>query len=205
MPWRLFLALVFVATACSVSSSVEQGATSPARQLADSDGNAIPPAPSGIATGPLAADASSALEAVWAGLGNKMEPTAVAALGDSGDVRVGWLLSDLLRFFTGAEVGDAGSDGFCAAHRYRCRWARPVPSVAHSHRLPDRLGRTGTIRVRRIQGKAIHSGRAGMAAVLRRFRCGHRLETHQLGRRVHRRPSPRYARRVSRRLYPGAR
>ncbi|MGA9597958.1 MAG: DUF3179 domain-containing (seleno)protein [Acidimicrobiia bacterium] len=113
MPRRLVILLILLVAACSSPGAIEPtSTTSPAGSRVDSDGNPIPPAPTNLATGPLSADASRALDAAWAGLGTAMDPAAVAALGGVGDVRVGWLLSDLLRFFTGDEVGDAALAAF---------------------------------------------------------------------------------------------
>jgi hypothetical protein len=79
--------------------------------MIDSDGNPIPQAPE-IAEGPLSSEATGALDAVWDALGTTIDVEHVAALGDTGDVRLAWLLSDLLRFFQGREVGTAAFDAF---------------------------------------------------------------------------------------------
>ncbi|MDE0269222.1 MAG: DUF3179 domain-containing (seleno)protein [Acidimicrobiaceae bacterium] len=69
---------------------------------------AAPKAP----TGPLEQVAVDGLEAVWAGLGTELDGTAVAGLGQSGDPRLAWILSDILRFFQVGEIRDEAVAAF---------------------------------------------------------------------------------------------
>ena len=61
-------------------------------------GYEFPPAPD-VPTGPLGQAAVDELETIWAGLTTEVDIGAIARLGLSTDARLGWALSDLLRFF----------------------------------------------------------------------------------------------------------
>jgi hypothetical protein len=52
------------------------------------------------------------LDAVFATLSSDVDVDALARLGSSGDARLGWLLSDLLRFFQRGAVADAATLAF---------------------------------------------------------------------------------------------
>ena len=57
------------------------------------------PAAPDVPAGPLGQTAAADLEIVWSALTTEVDVAAVARLGESGDPRLGWILSDLLRFF----------------------------------------------------------------------------------------------------------
>jgi hypothetical protein len=65
-----------------------------------------------VPTGPLDADTSAAVERVWEAFTAEVDPDDVTAIGASGDARLSWLLSDLLRFFQGGAVGEAAVAAF---------------------------------------------------------------------------------------------
>ena len=74
------------------------------------DGSQVPPAPS-VPDGPLHAALSEDLDFVFARIledpNVPEEEAALARIGASGDARVAWLLSDLLRFFQRGPFADA--------------------------------------------------------------------------------------------------
>ena len=72
-----------------------EAADSGHRALAD--GSRPPPAPA-VPTGPLDAALAVDLDIVFGGLRTGLDSAALARIGRSGDARVAWLLSDLLRF-----------------------------------------------------------------------------------------------------------
>ena len=111
----LVLALAILVSACSDGEAevVEPVAAPVAADLVDSDGNPIPDPPE-IMTGPLADEAIAAIDSIWSNLQRVPDPVDMAALGDSGDIRIGWLISDLLRFFQGSQAGNASFDAFVA-------------------------------------------------------------------------------------------
>lgn len=74
-------------------------------------GYVFPAAPE-VPTGPLEQVAVDGLEAVWAGLDTELDGAAVAELGRSGDPRLAWILSDLLRFFQVGEVHEEAVSAF---------------------------------------------------------------------------------------------
>lgn len=113
----LLLVLMLVAASCSAdtaepnpSSSVEATVLA-SDVLLDSEGRPIAAAPD-TPSGPLLDDTVVAVEAVWQDLSTQVDPTTVAALGDTEDARLAWLLSDLLRFFQGTAVGNAAVQAF---------------------------------------------------------------------------------------------
>jgi len=116
MPGRFVIVLVLVLVSCSLQEP-ENGAVPGSEEAGtvavklDSDGNAIPPAPP-ITSGPLAPETTAALDAIWDGLTTRIDTADVALIGASGDARLGWLLSDLVRFFPGREAGRAAFDAF---------------------------------------------------------------------------------------------
>lgn len=65
----------------------------------------FPPAPE-FPTGQLSEEATAAIDAVWIGLREGVPAELVSALGKTGDPRISWILSDLMRF-TGSEVNEA--------------------------------------------------------------------------------------------------
>ncbi len=108
--------LVLLAASCSaaepeVAESVPATAAPAVGALVDSDGNEIPPPPT-VPTGPVSAEAIGIVDTIWSGLGTTIDPAIVAAIGTTGDLRLGWLLSDLLRFFQGRQLGTAAYGAF---------------------------------------------------------------------------------------------
>ena len=79
--------------------------------LVDSVGAPIPVAPV-VVDDDLDAATIAVVEAVWEDLSSEVDPATVVALGNTGDPRLAWLLSDLLRFFQGSTVGDAAAGAF---------------------------------------------------------------------------------------------
>ncbi len=57
------------------------------------------PAAPDVPSGPLGQTGVDDLEVIWAGLTTEVDIGAIAQLGQSTDARLGWILSDLLRFF----------------------------------------------------------------------------------------------------------
>ena len=84
---------------------VERGA------LRNYRGYEFPAAPE-VPTGPLAQNAVDDLETIWSGFETEVDTAAVTRLGQSGDPRLAWILSDLLRFFYIGEVHEAAVSAF---------------------------------------------------------------------------------------------
>ena len=99
-------ALVGVLTLLAVSCS---GEAAPAAR--DSLGGTIPPAPR-VPTGPLSPSLAADLDVIFGDLGNTVDDEAIARVGESGDARAAWLLSDLLRFVHRGHVTDAAVAAF---------------------------------------------------------------------------------------------
>ena len=74
-------------------------------------GYEFPAAPE-VPAGPVAQNAVDDLETIWSGFETEVDTTAVARLGQSGDPRLAWLLSDLLRFFYVGDVHEAAVAAF---------------------------------------------------------------------------------------------
>jgi hypothetical protein len=70
------------------------------------------PAAPDVPVGPLGQSAVETLEAVWSSLTGEIDPAVVRRLGESGDPRLGWILSDLLRFFYYGDVHEAAVAAF---------------------------------------------------------------------------------------------
>ena len=75
------------------------------------DGSGIPPRPD-VPDGPLSAEVIADLDVVFSMLQTSVDLAALTRVGGSGDARVAWLLSDLLRFFQRGEVADAAVTAF---------------------------------------------------------------------------------------------
>lgn len=133
---RLALVLAVLATACSstttsttttpattelpsttttapttVPPTSEEPAGGEPSGLVDSIGNEIavaPTAPSGGLSAATAAD----VQRLWASLEVAIDREALAAVGSSGDVRLAWLMSDLLRFFQSGDIGQESIEAF---------------------------------------------------------------------------------------------
>lgn len=111
---RILLAtvLLLVATACGGGGEVVGGALPQAAGgPVDADGSAIPPAPD-VPDGPLAPEVVELLDDIFFDLSLGFTPAAVLELGESGDARLGWVLSDLLRFFQVGPQRDASVAAF---------------------------------------------------------------------------------------------
>jgi len=75
-------------------------------------GYEFPPAPD-VPTGPIDQAAVDVLEVIWAGLQlGGFDGGLVAALGNTGDARLAWILSDLLRFFYVGDIHDGAVSAF---------------------------------------------------------------------------------------------
>ena len=75
-------------------------------------GYEFPPAPD-TPTGPIDQAAVDILEVIWAGLQlGGFDGGLVAALGNTGDPRLAWILSDLLRFFYVGDIHDGAVSAF---------------------------------------------------------------------------------------------
>ena len=70
------------------------------------------PAAPDTPTGPLAQTAVDDLETIWSGFEIGVDAAAITRLGHSGDPRLAWILSDLLRFVYRGEVHDAAISAF---------------------------------------------------------------------------------------------
>jgi hypothetical protein len=104
------LVLGLVASACSSASegpttTVSEPTTSTTSSLPPSDGQlrnqfgyVFPDAPAVTATGALDPQARADLDELWESLTTSIDNRAILAVGESGDVRLTWLLSDVLRF-----------------------------------------------------------------------------------------------------------
>jgi hypothetical protein len=77
----------------------------------DSTGAPIPPAPR-VPVGPLDPAVEADLDLLLGDLGNTVDVGALSRIGDSGDPRVAWLLSDLLRFVQRGHVAQAAEQAF---------------------------------------------------------------------------------------------
>ncbi len=115
MSFRIAIILALIAVACS-GETTEPAPTTVASTPAigeqlDSDGGEIPPAPQ-APTGSVSDDTIAAIEVVWGAFTGEVDPATVEVLGASNDARLGWLLSDILRFFQGGTVGDAAAVAF---------------------------------------------------------------------------------------------
>lgn len=106
---------MLVLVSCAAPDETGPVTTSPTAgsSLIDSDGTTIPAAPE-IRTGPVTPEAMAALDSVWDALTTDIDIADIATIAESGDVRLAWHLSDLLRFFAGRRVGVAALDAFVA-------------------------------------------------------------------------------------------
>jgi hypothetical protein len=122
MRFRAVIIMGLLAAACSTEPAVSTTAPAPVSTttstveaassmvLVDSDGSELPPPPE-VPDGPLAEVATAQIEAIWSDLSG-VQPEDIEALGAIGDPRIGWLLSDLLRFYQGTAFGAAGVSAF---------------------------------------------------------------------------------------------
>jgi hypothetical protein len=91
----LLMAVLLLAAACSGGETIQ----------VDFRGSTVPPAPDAV-DGPLDAEVIADLGLVLGDLGNTVDGDAITRLGESGDVRLAWLLSDLLRFSQRGHIAD---------------------------------------------------------------------------------------------------
>lgn len=100
---RLALAVLvaLAAAACTASDPSPDAADSTDPTPASPT---FPPAPQ-VPTGPLDPDVAHDLDAVFATAPDSLDTAALARIAASGDARIGWLVSDLLRFFQGGDQG----------------------------------------------------------------------------------------------------
>ncbi len=113
------LVLGLVASACAGTSTEEATTTSTQASTATvplppSDGllrnqlgYVFPEAPDVTNTRELEPQAQMALDDLWGSLTSSVDDRAILAVGNSGDVRLAWLLSDLLRFVRSATTRQA--------------------------------------------------------------------------------------------------
>jgi hypothetical protein len=101
-----------VTTGPAGGGSVQLGPVETAR-LRNQLGYVFPDAPA-VPDGPISQQAIDDLESIWAGFRTGVDPAAITRLGQTGDARLAWVMSDLLRFFQGGEVGDASVAAFTA-------------------------------------------------------------------------------------------
>jgi hypothetical protein len=149
------LVTVLVASACTggnttasstvapaVSSTTSTGVPSPdpaADGLARNQvGYAFPEAPDVAIEGDLDPEAQSALDALWESLGPDLDTDAIAAIGQSGDIRLAWLLVDVLRFVQGGPTSDALVDAATSLMGIEVD-ADPVASRSPWQSLTDHL------------------------------------------------------------------
>ena len=97
----------------SVESDQDPALLHPAERgaLRNHLGYEFPAAPE-VPTGPLAQTAVDDLETIWSGFDIGVDPAAVTRLGQAGDPRLAWIVSDLLRFFYRGELHDAAVSAF---------------------------------------------------------------------------------------------
>jgi hypothetical protein len=101
-------ALVAAVAGCSSPPSASPTATAP---LVDAHGAPIPSTPT-VPGGPLSPSLTANLDVVFGDLGVDVDEDAIARVGESGDIRAGWLLTDLLRFTQRGHVAEAAEQAF---------------------------------------------------------------------------------------------
>ena len=111
------VAVALVAVACSSGDAGQtspepptEPTTAPAGRVL-SDGSRLPPVP-GVPDGPLPDGVAEDLDEVFATLRSGPDTDAIERIGASGDARVAWLMSDLLRFFPRGRVNEAAVAAF---------------------------------------------------------------------------------------------
>ena len=100
-------AFAVVVAACTGPSGPSAGepSTTKAGSVTTATPDAFPRAPA-VFDGPLAVDAQAALDRAWSRL-PEPDPADLETLGRSGDVRLGWLLADFMRFSFSEPWADA--------------------------------------------------------------------------------------------------
>jgi hypothetical protein len=110
------LTLAVAATACTSTSTIDTTITTVPRTTTTVTRPATtttpqevpytyPPAPVVPHTGNLDPDVVSTLEDLWESFTTSVDSRAILDLGMSGDVRVAWLLADVMRFVSAANTG----------------------------------------------------------------------------------------------------
>ena len=110
MRWHaIALSMGLLLSACDEATS----STLPPRTggLVDARGYELPQAPD-VRDGPLDPTLASEIDSFLVGIGEGFDPDVVSAIADSGDARLGWLLSDLLRFIQIGPPSDQLKAGF---------------------------------------------------------------------------------------------
>lgn len=98
-------------TASSPSTTVYSAPANDGR-LRNQLGYVFPDAPKPAFTGALAPQAKRDLDDLWESLATSFDNRAIVAIGESGDVRLTWLLADVLRFTRGATTRRAIVEAF---------------------------------------------------------------------------------------------
>ena len=95
------------------SDGEEVGSTAPPADgvSRDQDGREFPPAPQ-VPDGPLADDVVADVDLFFSNLATDVDIRALTRIGDAGDARLAWLMSDVLRFTAGSELSDVAVGSF---------------------------------------------------------------------------------------------
>jgi hypothetical protein len=117
----VLLAIALILSACGSidsdpTSQTDESVPSPPTTSAVEQtipGLPFPAAPA-VPQGPIDASTKEALDRIWAGLPESVQPEAIRELGSTGDARVAWLIADLLRFGGGGEIVQAATDALLA-------------------------------------------------------------------------------------------
>lgn len=102
---------VTAAAPATTAPSTETPPDGPSSGLIGFDGTDFGEAPA-APDGALSDEAVAALDLLWASLEFEVDPANIRALGDTGDVRLGWIISDLLRFLRSSTNRDAAVAAF---------------------------------------------------------------------------------------------
>jgi hypothetical protein len=104
--------VMLIAAACGSSGApAPTPAVDASTEPVDGFGTPFPPAPA-VPQGPLDATVIADLETVFADPASDIDLEALERLGQAGDPRVAWLMSDLLRFFQFGPVAEAAETAF---------------------------------------------------------------------------------------------
>ena len=135
------LALLTVLAACGVTSAGGVAQDRPNDVPVDSDGDELPPAPA-VPDGPLSQETIQNLDRFFASVQLGADTAALRALGETNDPRLGWIISDVLRFFQSGEVADAAVATFTelvgvdvTANPFRAAWT-PVTDLMLAWDIP---------------------------------------------------------------------
>ncbi|MEX2655780.1 MAG: DUF3179 domain-containing (seleno)protein [Acidimicrobiia bacterium] len=113
---RSILLVVTVVLASACGTTVNSTSTPPptigsttTTTTAEARGLPFPPAPD-VGTGPLDPATLEVVDGIWAAIPDTVDADAIRRLGQSGDARVAWLISDLLRFAGAGDILRASTD-----------------------------------------------------------------------------------------------